>query len=169
MLNSYPLVVSLMIGAGPFPCGHVCACSVPLGDVSSPEVMARFARRGAVAIFLGTVIAVDTIVRDSVDYSDGTSPVRRRLVYPTVIRYTLAVERTWKGPVATKVAVTDYAVGDECGRAYEKGEAYLVYAHKDQRTGGRTSFTTTFCSRVLLKSDAAADRRLLGDGRAPGG
>jgi hypothetical protein len=136
-------------------------------DVSSPEGAVRFARQGAAAIVLGTVIAVDTTARDSV-WPGNASPVRRHLVYPTVVRYTFAIERTWKGFVARELAITDYEVGSPCARAYDKGKAYLVYAQKDQRTRGPTGLTTWFCSRVLLKQHAATDLRLLGNGRAPG-
>jgi hypothetical protein len=96
----------------------------------------------------------------------GPSTARKYLVYPTAVRYTFAVERTWKGPVTSEVTITDYDVGGECERGYQKGQAYLVYAQKDQRRAEATELTTTVCSRVLLKSAADADRRLLGKGRA---
>ena len=169
MLNSYTRALWLAIGAGPPPCGKSCACSVPFRvDVSSPEKMARYARREAYLIALGTVIAVDTTARDSVKW-DSTSTVPRYLVYPTAIRYTLAVERSWKGPRAPTVTIADYDVGGPCSRPYEKKQAYLVYAQKDQHSGGPTALTTTFCSRVMLKSKASMDRRLLGGGRGPNG
>jgi hypothetical protein len=169
MLNSYTLALWLAIGAGPPLCGKSCACSVPFRiDVSSPEKMARYAGGEAYVIALGTVIAVDTTARDSVKW-DSTSAVPRYLVYPTAIRYTLTVERWWKGPRTSTVTIADYDVGGPCSRPYEKKQAYLVYAQKDQHLGGPTALMTTFCSRVMLKSQASMDQRLLGPGRVPNG
>jgi hypothetical protein len=165
MLASYSLVLWLVANVTPASCGTQCVCPVPQSVASSPERMMRHARQGAFTIVLGTVIAVDTTAHDSVVSPYGTSTVPKYLVYPTAVRYTFAVERTWKGPVASEVTITDYDVGSECERGYQKGQAYLVYAQKDQRRAGVNELTTTICSRVLLKSAAAADRRLLGRGQ----
>jgi hypothetical protein len=167
MLSSYALSLWLALGAGPPPCGESCVCIVPASvDVSSPKKMARYAARDAYSIVLGTVIAVDTTARDSVEV-DSTSTTQRHSVYPSV-QYTLAVERTWKGPLVPTVTIADYNVGaSSCSRPYVKGQEYLVYAHKDHRSDGPTELTTTFCSRVMLKNQASMDRGLLGAGRAP--
>jgi hypothetical protein len=167
MLSNYALSLWLALGAGPPGCGESCLCGVPAAvDVSSPEKMARYAWRGAYSIVLGTVIGVDTTARDSVNV-DSTSTTPRYFVYPTVLRYTLAVERTWKGPLVPTVTIADYNVGSACSRPYAKGEEYLVYAARDQRSDGPTELTTTFCSRVMLKSQASMDLHLLSIGRVP--
>jgi hypothetical protein len=166
MLSSYALGLWLTGTLVPAPRGNVCACAVPLSVAFSPEAMMRYARQGAYTIVLGTVTAVDTTARDSVPWPDTTSRGRQYLVYPTAVRYTLAVERRWKGPVTWEVTITDYDAGGECGRSYEKGQAYLVYAQKDPRLEDVAGLTTTICSRVMLERDAAADRRVLGRGRA---
>lgn len=154
---------------GPPVCGESCLCAVPASvDVSSPEKMARYAGRGAYSIVLGTVIGVDTMARDSVKV-DSTGTTLRYYVYPTVMRYTLAVARTWKGPLVPTVTIADYDVGSPCSRPYVRGQEYLVYANKDQRSDGPTELTTRFCSRVMLKNQASMDRRLLGAGRVPNG
>jgi hypothetical protein len=169
MLISYALSIWLALGTGAPLCGESCLCAVPASvDVSSPKKMARYAGRGAYSIVLGTVIGVDTMARDSVKV-DSTSTTPRYFVYPTVMRYTLAVERTWKGPLVPTVTIADYNVGSPCSRSYAKGQEYLVYAHKDQRSDGPTELTTAFCSRVMLKNQASMDRRLLGAGRVPDG
>jgi hypothetical protein len=166
MLPGYVLVLGLAGSVGPAPCGNVCACGVPLSAASSPESNRRYTQREAYTILLGTVIAVDTTARDSVKSPYGTSARARFLVYPTAVRYTLAVERSWKGPLASAVTITDYDVGGECARRYEKGQAYLIYAQKDRRREEVTGLTTTICSRVLLRSKMDAEQRRLGKGRA---
>jgi hypothetical protein len=169
MLTSYALSIWLALRAGPPVCGESCLCVVPASaDVSSHEKMARYAGRGAYSIVLATVIGVDTTARDSVKV-DSTSTTPRYFVYPTVTRYTLAVERTWKGPLVPTVTIADYNVRGPCSRPYAIGQEYLVYAEKDQRSDGPTELTTAFCSRVMLKSQASMDRRLLGAGRVPDG
>lgn len=127
--------------------------------------MLRYVQREANAILLGRVIAVDTTARDSVKSPYGTSARDQYFVYPTAVQYTLAVERSWKGPQTSTITITDYDVGSECGRSYEKGQAYLIYAQKDRRREEVTSLTTTICSRVFLRSEADAERRRLGKGR----
>ena len=169
MLSSYALSLWLALGTGLPLCGESCLCAVPASvDVSTPKKMAQYARRGAYSIVLGTVIGVDTTAHDSVKV-DSTSPTPRYFVYPTVVRYTLAVERTWKGPLVPAVTIADYNVGSPCSRSYAKGQEYLIYANRDQRSDGPTELTTGFCSRVMLKSEESMDRRLLGAGRVPDG
>ena len=89
------------------------------------------------------------------------------MVYPTAVRYTFAVERYWKGPGASQVTVTDYDVGGECGRFFEKGVSYLVYARKDPDLDDPTALTADVCSRVWLAPRADEDLRILGKGHSP--
>ena len=167
MVSSYALLLWFALGAGRLPCRDSCVCTVPAEvDVSSPEKIARYAWRSAYSIVLGKVIAVDTTARDSIKV-DSTSPTPRYFVYPTLLRYTLAVDRTWKGPLTPTVTIADYNVGSPCSRPYAEGKEYLVYAERDQRSHGPTELTTTFCSRVMLKTQASMDLRLLGTGRVP--
>jgi hypothetical protein len=162
---SSPLILWLAGSLWSAPCGNVCVCTRPRTVVSaSPEAMIRYARREAFTVLLGTVTAVDTTARDSVVSPYGPTAHGPYFVYATAVRYTLAVERTWKGPSAPEVTLTDYDVGGECGRSYRMGQAYLVYAQKDQRSEEVMGLTTTICSRVLLESQAELDRRVLGPG-----
>ena len=166
MLPGYLMLLGLAGSLGPTPCENVCACSVPVSVASSPEAIRQYWQREAHAIVLGTVTVVDTVARDSVKSPYSTSARSQYVVYPTVVRYTLAVERSWKGPLTSAVTITDYDVGGECGRSYAKGQAYLIYAQKDRRQERASALTTWHCSRVFLKSEADGERRRLGNGRA---
>ena len=167
MLTSFILTLALGTSAGSDPCRASCYCAIPSSAGTTPVTLSRYHRKRSHVVILGTVVVVDTTMRDSVAYPHRDGATQRYLVYPTSVRYTLRVERSWKGPRLSEVVVTDYFPSSACAGPYAKGQAYLVYAQKDQRVLGATGLTTTLCSRVLFSRDAAADRQALGPGRSP--
>jgi len=170
MLASYLLTLWLAGGPDPGRFSTVCVCTLPAGVRSSRAAVIRHARRDAFTVFVGAVTAIEVAIRDSVPWPDSGSVERRYFIYPTAMRYTLEVERVWKGAGASKVTITDYAAGTECAQPYALGQTYLIYAQKDLRTEAVTALTTTICSRILFKEEEiAAEWRLLGSGRTPGG
>ena len=106
-------------------CGDRCPCIAPPGGSwQSPVAIAR-AERDADAVFRGHVIRVDTLERDTSNL--GSDPqVPRLFIRATVIRYTFAVQRSWKGPSEQQLVVTNYAVDTSCGRVYKSEVSYLV-------------------------------------------
>ena len=167
MINGIPLWLWLTAVAAT-PCGVPCPCVVPVGvDWRSAEAMVPLARQDAYAIFLGTVMTVDTVARDSIWWPSDTAAWRRPMVRARTVRYTFRVEESWKGPRPRVLTVVDYDADTSCGREYDRGSSYLVYADRDRGEGKRSQLRTYSCSRVRPKEQAAADLRVLGSGRAP--
>jgi hypothetical protein len=146
-------------------CLKLCPCIVPPGvDWHAARVMAPRARRQAEAIFLGTVVAADTLARDSTWVGADSSPSRRVDVAASTVRYTFSVERSWKGRVRGETSITDYYANTSCGRAYRVGDLYLVYAERDAKGAG--NLMTYSCSRVKPEGDLKGDLEILGTGTA---
>jgi hypothetical protein len=129
--------------------------------------MAPLARRDAYAIFLGQVIRADTVVKDTSSLAPEPAQSPRQFIRVKVVRYTFAVERTWKGPRDGELVLTSYAFDTDCGRDYALGTTYLVYADQDRRTSRRHALSTYPCSRVQRRAEAEADLKVLGSGRTP--
>lgn len=103
----------------------------------------------AAAVFEGRAVA-----QRGPDDASGVDP----------IVYEFEVARRWKGEVGERVTITTAASSAACGRRYEIGEAYLLYAYEADgilRDG--------MCSRTRRLADADADLEALGPGRPPVG
>jgi hypothetical protein len=127
--------------------------------------MAPRARRQAAAIFLGTVVGVDTLDRDTTWMGGDSSPGRRPIVSPRTVRYRFWVGRIWKGEVGSSAVVMDYNASTSCGRAYKMDGMYLVYAERDRKVPG--GLRTYSCSRVKPEGDIQDDLQILGPGKPP--
>lgn len=77
--------------------------------------------------------------------------------------YTFAVDRVWKGPIQTQVEIRTNSSGAACGRSYQMGTRYIVYA----RRADDGSWTDGLCSRTRTSDGASDDLRVLGAGSAP--
>jgi hypothetical protein len=162
------IVAAFLLLAPPAPpgCTIVCPCTVPAGvDWRSARVMAPRARREAAAIFLGTVVGVDTLARDSIWMGGDSSPGRRPIISARTVRYRFAVGRVWKGRVGPAAVIMDYRAGSSCGRDYKLDGMYLVYAGRDRDVEG--GLTTSSCSRVKPEGDIQDDLQVLGPGKPP--
>jgi hypothetical protein len=122
--------------------------------------MARLGQAEAGAIFAGKVRAVDTLVVHRFWFPNDTAVGRRLLEQPEVVRYTFEVSELWKGRVGRQAQVKVRAFSSDCGREFELGESYLVYALQ-----GRRELESYACLRSPLLEHAAEDRRVLGRGR----
>jgi hypothetical protein len=78
-------------------------------------------------------------------------------------RFTFEVLRVWKGEVPQSVQIWSASNSAACGRAFETGLPYLVYAH--DLPGGLLG--DGLCSRTRPVANAAEDLELLGAGHAP--
>ncbi len=168
MLSVLHLTVALA-AMGRTPCAAMCPCVVPPGvDRRSAPVMVPPARHLAAAVFLGRVIQIDTLARDSIWIPSDTAAYRRLHVLPRAVRYTFEVSRTWKGSGKPRMRVVSPDVSTSCGRAYELHSRYLVYAERERsKRWSDDQLMTYSCSRVRGETDAADDLRLLGPGRPP--
>ncbi|QOV91216.1 hypothetical protein [Humisphaera borealis] len=72
-----------------------------------------------------------------------------------------AVERTWKGVDSKEIVVVTPT--NSCGRTFEKGKQYIIYATADK--GG--ALGTNLCDRTKSSEQAADDLKALGDGKEP--
>jgi hypothetical protein len=128
------LGVSLVLGGG-----RALACSC------APSPAPTEALAGAHAVFLGKVLRVQ----------GQTDPLAQGGV-----RATFQVERRWKGVKTRRVNVHTWSNSAMCGYGFQKGETYLVYAHKAQ--DGKLQ--TSICSRTRREDQAKEDLDALGDG-----
>ncbi|MCA9709955.1 MAG: hypothetical protein KDK70_29215 [Myxococcales bacterium] len=78
-------------------------------------------------------------------------------------RYRFEVDRVWKGDVEPRVEITTALHSATCGRSYQMGTRYVVYAQRDQSG----QLTDNLCSRTRTSRGAAEDLELLGAGRPP--
>ena len=80
------------------------------------------------------------------------------------LRFSFEVTRVWKGDVGPKVELTTHEQDSMCGRAFELGVQYIVYA----RAGDGGTLTDSLCSRTRSSRNATEDFAELGAGVAPG-
>lgn len=80
-----------------------------------------------------------------------------------LVRYEFEVLRVWKGEVGSRVTVTSAVSSATCGRSFETGVPYVVYAG----SGVAGDLSDTSCSRSRPSSHASEDLELLGAGRPP--
>lgn len=79
-------------------------------------------------------------------------------------RYELEVLRFWKGELGDTVTITTASSSAACGRSYEIGEIYLVYAVQDPESGELRDY---LCSRTRPLRGADEDLAVLGPGTTP--
>lgn len=123
------------------------------------------ARGEATAIFLGTVVGVDTVAMDSSWIGGDSSPGRRPYISASTVRYRFAVSRVWKGKVNSATVMMVYYANTSCGMRYKLDGMYLVYAERDHEIPG--GLMTYSCSRVRPEGDIQDDLQILGPGKAP--
>jgi hypothetical protein len=129
--------------------------------------MVPLARQDADAIFRGLVIRVDTVAQDTSSLAPDSPQYPQQIVRTKTVRYTFAVERSWKGPRNAALVVMSYNVDSSCGREYTTGLSYLVYANRDRLSHQKNGLSTYSCSRVRVGAEADEDLKILGTGRAP--
>lgn len=134
------------------------ACSCVGGSGSEKQQIATAYQRDAL-VFVGRVVAVETVVTtDTVQVSDtGPLAERTRLVQHEMFRYTFAVSRKYKGlTTEDTVLVSSATQSASCGREFRVGSAYLLYAfqikEKASLYGGPSTpippyFATSLCNR----------------------
>jgi hypothetical protein len=78
-------------------------------------------------------------------------------------RYSFEVDRVWKGDVGTRAEISTALHSATCGRTYQIGTQYVVYA----RRGPSGELSDNLCSRTRAVSSAAEDLQVLGAGQDP--
>gem|GEM_PF-993765 len=77
-------------------------------------------------------------------------------------RYSFDVDRYWKGDLPERIEIETRTQSAACGRTYELGRSYVIYARKNK---GR--WTDGLCSRTRPTVAAAQDLAMLGEGAVP--
>jgi len=134
------------------------ACSCVSGSGSEKQQIATAYQRDAL-VFVGRVVAVETVVTtDTLQVSDtGPLAERIRLVRQESFRYTFAVLRKYKGlTTEDTVRVSSATQSASCGREFRVGSAYLLYgfqiSEETSPYGGPATpitpyFATSLCNR----------------------
>lgn len=78
-------------------------------------------------------------------------------------RYSFEVDRVWKGEVPSRVEISTALHSATCGRTYQIGTKYVVYA----RRSANGELTDHLCTRTRASSSAAEDLQVLGAGEPP--
>lgn len=78
-------------------------------------------------------------------------------------RYRFEVNRVWKGEIPPRVEITTAVHSATCGRSYQMGIQYVVYA----RRSDSGEWADYLCSRTRPSRSAAEDLQVLGAGRPP--
>jgi hypothetical protein len=86
------------------------------------------------------------------------TPEGSRLLFP------VEVSRVFKGDIGAQVTIRTADNSAACGRSYEVGQSYLIYAHQVDDAWG-----DGLCSRTRLSAEADEDFAALGPGSSPGG
>ena len=124
---------------------QACSCIA----ITPSEALAN-----AHVVFRGTVIEVRDAERDII--SDILQPPKHIAVF--------RVNRVWKGDVGERFEILIHFIPSstacsEWGKFAVVGNELLVYA---RRSGAKGEYTTSFCYRTALVSNAALDVRELG-------
>jgi hypothetical protein len=81
---------------------------------------------------------------------------------------TIRVDRAWKGVEAETVTVRTPSGDGPCGYAFQKDQAYLVYANRPEAEGdAKPQLHTNICTRTKPMADAKDDLAALGEGKRP--
>jgi hypothetical protein len=74
--------------------------------------------------------------------------------------YAFEVDRVWKGRVGPQVTLQTPSTSAACGRSYQIGQSYVVYA----RRSANDALFDSACSRTRTAAAAGEDLEALGDG-----
>ncbi len=147
MRRTLGILVAALLCAGtasmPASPAHACSCQ--------PAADATIALNAAHTVFEGRVVQ-----SNPEDAQAGAPPP----LVPGPTLYRFEVLRSWKGEPATLVTIRTPGSAAACGRSYDKGSTYLVYASQD--TDGL--LFDNLCSRTRKAADAESDFKLLDAG-----
>ena len=137
--SALPSLVALVLGGATIVAleGDADACTCV-----TPKPLPLDAKRKADAVFEGRAYG-QTII-------GGTT------------RYSFDVDRYWKGDLPERIEIETRTQSAQCGRSYELGRSYVIYARKNK---GR--WTDGLCSRTRATVAAAQDLAMLGEGVVP--
>jgi len=123
----------------------LCPCVIVPGEnLADPATLVPRAQEEATAIFAGQVVRVDTVETMPSPFPPDTLSRMARPRVVSRLRYTVLVERVWKGHLARSVEVVAQTLISSCGNELGLNERYLVYA-----AGPLDSLAVDGCARVV--------------------
>lgn len=128
---------SLLLGSTGAGEAYACSCA---GGESTEEAF-----RSSTAVFSGKVKKVKGASPES------TEAVNALLSLGPV---TFEVQEAWKGVSGNSVVVYGQGLEASCGMDFDRGETYLVYAYRIDKTWGRT--TAGAPSRCRMRASTSA-------------
>jgi len=143
------LVLCLVVGVGRD--AAACSCEVP------PPPAGAFAE--AHAVFRGKVVEVQ-----------DTNALARWELRPFHFVVRFKVRTAWKGASGPEFTLGTGEGGGDCGKSFEPGEEYVVYAYRNDRETAEHAkkgpvswpdFNTHICTRTARVRDAREDLRFL--------
>jgi len=117
---------------------EACSCG--------PAPDAKVALENSAATFVGEVVGTRRLAGDGMGK----------------IEYAFEIKHSYKGPTGRTTLVTN-ASSAACGRSFEEGEAYLVYATADDKG----NLLDSTCSRTRLATAAGEDFAAIGQPKGP--
>jgi hypothetical protein len=78
------------------------------------------------------------------------------------VRVTMEVTRVWKGEPGAEALIRTNDSSAACGRNFDVGTAYLVYAYRDD-----AGLADNLCTRTMMASEAEEDFAALGPAEPP--
>jgi hypothetical protein len=129
-----PTILALLMGGASL---LACSCN-PIGPACEAALKAN-------AVLLGTVTHV---------YPLTIFGFPLAWPFPTERRVTLAVKERYSGPTEATIEILTAMGCCACGMEFQRGQDYLVYAH---RIPGTRALATGVCSRTSRAEDAASD------------
>lgn len=103
------------------------------------------------AVFLGTVLSKE---ERKVEPRRREREGENRGEYVPPVTYRFAVQESFGGIEGGEVEVVTGMGGGDCGYRFVQGAQYVVYAHRDPRSG---RLSTSICSRTRPVADASED------------
>ena len=135
-------VLGLSLWALPHAEARACSCLPP---APPSQALAQ-----AAAVFEGRVTSGAEVAADP-------------SLFISLRRYEVEVLRVWKGELGDAAAVVTPSSSAACGRRFEIGERYLIYASR----GDDGELTDYLCSRTRPSASADEDLAVLGPGTSP--
>jgi hypothetical protein len=147
-MQSSGLIASVLMR----PIGVALACAIVVGLAG--------ARAARACSCLPPAPPADAASRAAAVFEGRTFGARRE---QNELRFAFEVARVWKGDVPPSIEIVTPVHSAACGRAYEFGVPYIIYASvRDDGT-----LADNLCSRSRMVVDAVEDLDTLGSGRAP--
>ena len=116
----------------------------------SPQTPILLALDQSSSVFLGKVLNIEIIERDSMNHAEDILKEEMLTLQPDV-RVTFKVLSAWKGQISSHLVLETWSTGS-CGYDFKIGRKYLVYSHGKE---------ASICSRTKAAKNASGEMQIL--------